>query len=435
MLNRSTELAAKTGAFLLWTFEDMGILELALTRGRSGHAQYFVNLVNDKPLQILWNGVSRRSTVMLPSLEPWPDWESAYSDSHKLVKTNERSVLTALNPRDCPAVFNTVNRAQRVGWTVRNDIIKIAEWALKEKAEVFDDIWRAQSKEAGRTKLREAETILMIAKRRANMTFYHRYYLDFRGRKYPATPYLHEQGCDLARGLLIRKRGKPLTKAGFEWLQIILATQWGGASGRSDGTKTDKLPITERIRWAAMNEDVLLEYAAYPKQVRGWMKADEPWQFLASCKELLRIRLLQSGNTEDYSMISCHEGYIDGSNNGAQHLAALTRDEITAPHVNLVPQEKPGDLYAYIGEYVWDSLEHLASEYTAKETAECKEVIKTLTAMKAEYDRADKAERAELYPIQRDYRIRHRDLIEKAAVVYWTQFDSNKERRALVKRL
>ena len=433
-LPRDTDAAAKTGAFILWTFEDMGILRLNLTRGKSGHAQYFVHLVNDKPLQLLWNSVAKKGTVMLPELTPWPDWETAYSEGHKLVKTNDRRVLSSLCPRDSPVVFNTVNRAQRVGWTIREEIVRIAEWALKERAAVFDDIWRAQSKEAGKTKLREAQTIIMIAKKRTDMTFYHRYYLDFRGRKYPATPYLHEQGCDLARGILIRKVGKPLTKAGFDWLQITLATQWGGSSGRADGAKTDKISIRERIAWAAANEDTLLEYAAYPKQSQGWMKADEPWQFLASCKELLRIRLLQGGDANDFSMISCHEGYIDGSNNGAQHLAALTRDEITAPHVNLIPQDLPGDLYSYIGGYVWDSLQHMLSEYTLKEINECKAIIQTLTEMKAAYEKADKSERAALYPLQRDFRSKNRDLIEKAAVVYWTNFTTKKERRTLVKR-
>ena len=433
-LKRDTDVSAKTGAFFLWTFEDMGILTLVLTRGRSGHAQYFVNLANDKPLQQLWEGVARRGSMLLPELQPWPDWTTSSLGHLKLVKTNDKDVLGALNARDHPIVFEVVNRAQQVGWTVRKELTRIADWALKEKAEVFSGIWQAKSKESRTSKTREAHTILMMAKKLVGKTFYHRYYLDFRGRKYPATPYLHEQGCDLARALIQRQRGKVLTAAGFEWLQIILATQWGGTSDRPDGAKTDKIPIHERRAWSEKHENELLEYAAYPRTSRGWMKADEPWQFLASCMELLRIRMLQGSDPNDFSMITHHEGYLDGSNNGAQHLAALTRDEITAPHVNLVPQDLPGDLYAYIGSYVWDSLQHLRSEYTEKEVEDCKGIINTLTEMKATYDRADKGTRAELYPEQRKFRRANSQLIEKAAVVYWSEFTSSKERRALVKR-
>ena len=100
------------------------------------------------------------------------------------------------------------------------------------------------------------------------------------------------------------------------------------------------------------------------------MQADNPWQFIAACFELKKFRgwqmqffddyvdlsiidsALESLGVDPYDYESHLEAYVDGSNNGSQHLSALTRDEITAPHVNLVPLELPADLYKYVGDHV-----------------------------------------------------------------------------------
>jgi DNA-directed RNA polymerase len=150
------------------------------------------------------------------------------------------------------------------------------------------------------------------------------YYFDFRGRIYPATAYLHEQGSDLARGLLLREECKPMGPKGFFWLCVSIASTWAGSSGREDGAKTDKIPLKERYLWTLDNEEIMLSYAESPKVNQGWMKADKPWQFLAACIELRKLRewqcgLAKEGNLaafEDYGY-ECHlEAYIDGSNNG-----------------------------------------------------------------------------------------------------------------------
>ena len=138
--------------------------------------------------------------------------------------------------------------------------------------------------------------------------------LNTTGRKYPATAYLHEQGSDLARGMLMRADKKSIGHSGYFWLLVSIASTWAGDSGRPDGAKTDKIPLTERAEWVLDNEEIILSYADSPKVNQGWMKADKPWQFIAACFELKKLRIHQYhlDDFEDYTFESHLECYVDG---------------------------------------------------------------------------------------------------------------------------
>ena len=436
-LPRDTAAAARTGAFLLWTFEDMGMLQVALTKGKRGHSQYAVQLLDDEPLSILWRALPDSAINRLPSSKPWAPW-TATKDSHgeRLIKTQNPFVLEYVTPENCPMIYKMINRAQQVGWQINRDMLPTIEWCLRDKADAFMDIWRAKNKDARTTKLREVKTIIDMAKR-LKYTFFHRYYLDFRGRKYPATAYLHEQGTDLARSLLYREDREPITEAGFQWLQICLASNWAGDAGRLDKLKTDKIPIAERVKWADTNETVMLGYAADPIKNQGWMDADAPWMFLSGCLELKRFRdyQLSIGDMDDYSYMTGYEGYIDGSNNGCQHLAAMTKDEIVAPHVNLVPQPLPGDLYRYVGQHAWKLLEKQAEPYSKEDIIRCRWIINENKRMVEEFESTtDRDMRQALYAEHKDFRGTHKDLFKFATPIYWLRLTDQKDRRKLVKR-
>jgi DNA-directed RNA polymerase len=195
-------------------------------------------------------------------------------------------------------VLDAVNRAQAVGWKVNERVLAIAIWAHKYREEAFSDIWKQVSKEARITKGREVNTVLTMAQDLAGAIFYHGYYTDFRGRIYVASAYLHEQGADVAKGLLLRADAKPLGAIGFKWLKISIASNWAGTSAREDKAKTDKIPLEERVQWVDDNHELIMAYATSPKLFKGWMGADKCWQFLAACMEYEAA--WRSGNPETF---------------------------------------------------------------------------------------------------------------------------------------
>jgi len=439
-----SSIAAKTGGFLLYSFQELGMIFVELGKGPNGHATYLVKVVDDASISKLFESIKPGKVEKLPSLTPYADWTTCvHACGAKMIKTNNREVLK-ITAETHPIVFECVNKAQHTGWRINNSVYGIYLWALRNRTDAFSDVWDTQNPEARQSKIREAKTIYDMATRFLHSTFYHLYYLDFRGRKYPATAYLHEQGSDLAKGMLLRHDKKPIGKSGFFWLMVSIANNWAGDAGREDGAKTDKIPLQARFDWAMDNEEILLSYAEAPKVNQGWMKADKPWQFIAACFELYSLRKWQSSmtavtridNFSNYDYESSLECFIDGTNNGSQHLSALTRDEITAPHVNLTPSELPGDLYNYVATYVWERLEKQLSETPPGDIVASEQLIEKLIEMKKEiYDAGFSAEkRKPLLDRIRQYRQEHEDLINKTAHVFWCKIKDIKQRRKIVKR-
>lgn len=450
-LPQNSSLAAKTGAFFLWNFEEAGIIKVALEAVSNGHATYAVRLLNEKALEKLWKSIVIPKSEKYPSLTPFENWTTGrHATGLHLVKTEARDVLEGMTATTHPLVFNAVNKAQRVGWNVNKEIYAVYEWALAEKTEAFADIWEMQNPEAKASKLREARTIGLIAEKFYDETFYHAYTFDFRSRRYVSSAYLNEQGTDLAKGLLLLANRKPITKAGYNWLLISIASNWAGNTGiegrqgRADGRKTDKIPLAERVEWVTTNLEVFLQFAHDPKTNQGWMKADKPWQFLAACIEFknffLHISMLKvSGKLTEDNMYSFKSGivvYIDGSTNGSQHLALLSRDEETAPYVNLVASKYPGDLYAYVGDHIWETLSGIKAKATPVELEEHNTIINEIIEYRAKMNAADK--KSELYKTLGEefyvYKEARKAEIKAAAPFFWSRITDSKERRKICKR-
>lgn len=438
-LKRDSGAAAKTGAFLLYSFEALGMLKVILAHGVK-HATYVVQVLDDDAISALWNSLASSQIVKLPSDRPFSEWTTTKHETGiQMIKTGNLDVARNVTVDTHPILFECLNRSQQVGWQINKDVYDIHTWALRNKTDAFSEIWEATNLEARATKLREAKAIGDIARRFVGKTFYHLYYYDFRGRKYPTSAYLHEQGSDLARGLLLRSDSALIGKEGYKWLMISLASNWAGESGRLDGRKTDKIPLVSRFEWATDNEEILLSYAESPKVNQGWMQADKPWQFLAACFELKKFREWQYNVAKDfdnYDYPSHLEAYIDGSNNGCQHLAALTKDESAAVHVNLIASDLPGDLYSYVGEHVWGYIADIVGKIPKDELKKLDKFIDNLIDLKKQINAAEVGSdrRAALVESIKTFKAEYDELAQASAPVYWNRVASLQQRRKIVKR-
>ena len=182
---------------------------------------------------------------------------------------------------------------------------------------------------------------LSIANHFRNRTFWFPHNLDFRGRTYPVPPHFNHLGADLARSLLLFAKGNPLGEKGLDWLKIHLINLVGNMKSE---------PLRERLEYAnSILHSEVLDSADNPWDGRRWWVNNEnPWQVLACCKEIAKaIR------SKDHRLYMSHfPVHQDGSCNGLQHYAALGRDPGGAMAVNLVPCDRPQDVYSRVVEIV-----------------------------------------------------------------------------------
>ncbi|KAI1760854.1 DNA/RNA polymerase [Hypoxylon sp. FL1150] len=180
---------------------------------------------------------------------------------------------------------------------------------------------------------------LEIARAFKDQTFYFPHNMDFRGRAYPIPTYLNHMGADHVRGLLYFARGKELGENGLRWLKVHLANVFG----------YDKASLKEREQFATDHLKEIYDSATNPLTGdRWWLQAEDAWQCLATCFELKAA--LESPDPVKYvSHLPVHQ---DGTCNGLQHYAALGGDVWGAQQVNLLPGDRPADVYSAVAELV-----------------------------------------------------------------------------------
>ncbi|EKG13012.1 DNA-directed RNA polymerase bacteriophage type [Macrophomina phaseolina MS6] len=180
---------------------------------------------------------------------------------------------------------------------------------------------------------------LEVARAFKDEVFYFPHNMDFRGRAYPIPPLLNHLGADLARGLLTFAKGKQLGPVGLSWLKIHLANVYG----------YDKASLKDREAFAMEHIQDIYDSCENPLTGRKWwLKAEDPWQCLATCFELKHA--FDSPDPSQYiSHLPVHQ---DGTCNGLQHYAALGGDKAGAAQVNLEPGDRPSDIYSAVAEIV-----------------------------------------------------------------------------------
>jgi DNA-directed RNA polymerase len=350
--------------------------------------------------------------IHMPMVHPPRDWKHPYAGGYltdvlrpRLVRTRSREYLDELGSLDLTEVMASINAVQSTPWQINNKILDVLRdiWhsernvkglpamydapmpprphGLPEKdsgvkltidqEEDLKGYKRACAKIHAENFSRRSELAQLLSKMDVANKFkdeaaiYFPHYLDFRGRVYPFANYLNPQGDDVAKGLLQFAQGKPLGATGGYWLAVHIANLFG----------VDKVPFDERVEWVMANEEKLLDSAMDPLDGEGfWQDADSPFCALAACIEWMGFKV--SGE----AYVSRLPIALDGSCSGLQHFSAALRCEVGGSQVNLVPQERPADIYTAVAKRAQELSDASGSEYAAAWAGKfCRKVAKQPT--------------------------------------------------------
>jgi DNA-directed RNA polymerase, mitochondrial len=370
--------------------------------GKHGDAAYFLAPTEQTQrwLETAHAEMDLTRPTYYPMVVPPVDWtdnegggylSQARGFKRSLVKVVQGTFRAEVNASAMPKVTAAINALQRVPFTVNEGVLKVVEaniaagssTGLPTQAErrplparhaFMDEVvaedwtddqraafksWKratSEAKEHNNRTVSEARTTATTAEiGRKMMPFPAIYFpvqLDFRGRAYPVPSYLQPQGSDLAKGLLQFADAKPLGTSGMRWLAVHLANCFGG------DTKLDKQAFDVRVRWVRENHAEIVADAEDPGRVGAmWPKADAPFQFLAGCFEwhAMAQHAARTGSVESFE--SRLPVGLDGSCNGLQHFSAMLRDPVGGRATNLVPSERPSDIYSLVADEVRKAVE------------------------------------------------------------------------------
>jgi len=191
-------------------------------------------------------------------------------------------------------------------------------------------------------------------------TFYQEVSCDYRGRIYYAESFLEFQGSDLARSLFLFANKKEVDEDGFKWMLIHAANSYNASYSinelkkidwlstdyiaylKEEGLETisvDKMTLDDRVKWAKNNISFINDCA---RDLTVRSEAEKPYSFLAVCIEISNCL------TSKGPYLSGLPIPIDGSNNGWQHLAAMSKDKQAGELVSLVPTKIQKDFYVAV---------------------------------------------------------------------------------------
>ena len=261
-------------------------------------------------------------------------------------------------------MYESLSALGETSWRINKDVYNVIKQAWSEGGSVADipsrsdlplpvpgpegkspawykQLQRIQTENYNKNSLRcDLLLKLLVAEKFSEDVMYFPHNMDFRGRVYPIPPHLNHMGSDLCRGLLTFSEGQPLGARGLYWLKIQIANLYG----------QDKIPFEQRVAWAEEHLPEVEDSATKPlRGRRWWLKAEDPWQCLACCFELNRALKHPEGPEKYVSTLPIHQ---DGTCNGLQHYAALGGDEQGAKSVNLLPADRPQDVYADVAALV-----------------------------------------------------------------------------------
>jgi DNA-directed RNA polymerase len=330
--------------------------------------------------------------VFLPMVikpRPWHGpFGGGYLSKHlryPLVKTANKNYLEELRSWQMPKVYAALNALQDTAWAINqrvldvmkqvwdgggnlgglppSDVLPLPAKDFPESAESDDPRVVAWRKKAAEVYSENARLVskriamnakLGVAERLQFEELYFPHAMDWRGRCYPVVPVLNPQADDSAKALLRFSYGAPLGDNGAYWLGVHGANCFG----------VDKVAFEARVQWVNEHADQIIESADNPLDgSRWWAEADAPYQFLAFCFEWAALVRHHQAGLVMADFVSYLPVGLDGSCNGLQNFSAMLRDEVGGAATNLVPSEKPSDIYAEVAKVA----NHIAHSHVADE--------------------------------------------------------------------
>ena len=255
--------------------------------------------------------------------------------------------------------LRSINKLQQTGWRINQRVldtmVKNQDFFISEDP-IEDNDAKEQKR---RSKLVEWGYLTAKAKKLYNEDCFYQYVdVDYRGRIYYIESFLNFQGSDLARGLMQFARAKPMTKDGLYWLAIHTASVFNMSYNIDEipdwceedyhqylkeqdleSISVDKMTLNDRVQWTHEYMDDI-RYAG--KNLEFSEDAEKPISFLSACIEWHDYFQAQDQNRMHMTYLPIP---IDGSNNGWQHLGAISKDQQTGELVGLVPVSIQKDFY------------------------------------------------------------------------------------------
>ena len=259
-----------------------------------------------------------------------------------------------LSMKDMPCI-QAANKLQQTPWKINQRVLDAVHGVdLTQEIEACEDPLELE-------RLKSKELKLSYTKRKAEVlkdkTFYQLLDFDYRGRIYYRESILNFQGSDYERGLFLFAESKEVDESGLRWMKIHAANSYNQSFKLSelpdyftydyysymsneglDDISVDKMSLRDRELWTENNMD-LIEMVSHFNSLPD---CEKPVSFLAVCHELVDYYKFTNAGLSYHSSLPIP---IDGTNNGWQHLGAISKDQQTANLVSLVREDIPKDFY------------------------------------------------------------------------------------------
>lgn len=331
-------LVALSGRLVENLIRSTALFDTYDTTGRNGSkmtsviaTQRLIDIWNVNESNMLDNAF--QSTPMIIEPEKWTSYtEGGYYGElrkyYKLLRLHGMntfffdSYLERLNETDISPVLRAVNAIQSTPWVINKD--------EQRRVSKF---------------LRALRTVKTADRFKDYPAIWFPCNMDFRGRVYPI-PAFSFQGDDLTRGLILMQN--------VPAAEDKMAEFWFNVAG-CEFTGNDKISFEEMQAWVADNKMLILSVAEDPlgDNMTFWTDCDCPFQFLSWCFEYKKLRDYKKTHGDSCIGWKCGVPVaFDGTCSGLQHFSAALRDEIGGKAVNLIPGDRPRDIYQVVADKV-----------------------------------------------------------------------------------